>query len=301
MNQTTKLYLLLAFTILIWGNSFVAVDVAIRDGASPVLIAMARWTLASFIFGLYVMWKRPKSMQRSDYRGFVALAFIGVGVYYVFQYYGVKLAGPSVSSILVTLLCPIVIFLISYTRFGERVSLLQKIGLAVSTAGAYLVITNGTFSFISNRDELIGGVFGVVCAIFWALYTVGGKQILRRYDPVSSTAYISFLGTVMLVPFAIADVEIVGNFSFPPSFWIAALYLGILCTVLGYVFWFRALTGLSASATGVTLYFEPLVTVIFAWLILGQTLGWIAGLGGISVLAGVVLVSRGQHVGAGNR
>ncbi len=301
MKQTTKLYLLLAFTILIWGNSFVAVDVAIEDGASPILIAMARWAFASAIFGFYVVWKRPKSIQRSDLRGFVALAFIGVGVYYVFQYYGVQLAGPSVSAILVTLLCPIIIFILSYARFGERVSNVQKIGLGVSTTGAYLVITNGSFSFISNRDEVIGGVFGVICAVFWALYTIGGKQLLRRYDPVSSTAYISFLGTIMLVPFAIGDVKLAGKLAFPMSFWIAAVYLSVLCTVLGYVFWFRALTGLSASATGVTLYFEPLVTVIFAWLILGQTLGWFAALGGVLVLFGVLLISRGQQSGAGNR
>jgi len=79
---------------------------------------------------------------------------------------------------------------------------------------------------------------------------------------------------------------------FPTSFWIAALYLGIGCTVLGYVFWFKALTGLSASSTGATLYFEPVVTVIFAWILLGQGIGIVAGLGGILVMVGVVLISR---------
>jgi drug/metabolite transporter (DMT)-like permease len=96
----------------------------------------------------------------------------------------------------------------------------------------------------------------------------------------------------MLTPFAVAEAELTQPVVFPLSFFIAALYLGVLCTVIGYVFWFRALTGLTASSTGVTLYFEPVVTVIFSWIILGQGITWFAAMGGVLVLFGVILVSR---------
>ena len=292
MKPATKLYLFLAITILIWGNSFVIVDIAISDGAVPTVIAMGRWILATSVFGLFLLWKKPKGMDRTDVRKFLALAFIGVGVYYVFQYYGVKLAGPAVSAILVTLLCPIMIFLMSYMRLGERISAGQKLGLGVSVVGAYFVITDGTVEFISNWESLLGGLFGVICAVFWAVYTVEGKKLVKKYDPFVSTAYIAILGTLMLAPLAAVDAGLNQPIVFPLSFFVAILYLGVLCTVVGYVFWFRALTGLSASSTGASLFFEPLVTVIFAWIILGEGIGWVAGLGGILVVIGVVLVSR---------
>jgi drug/metabolite transporter (DMT)-like permease len=292
MTPSRKLYVILALTILIWGNSFVVVKVAIDDGASPTLIAMARFIVASSIFGGYLIWRRPKGIARSDIRKFLVLAFIGVGVYYIFQYYGVKFAGPSISSVLVTLLCPIMIFLISHFRLGERMNTGQKTGLMVSTAGSYLVITDGSLSFVSDWVALIGGVFGVVCALFWAIYTVEGKKIVKEYDPLVATAYLTLLGTVMLVPSAVADAYLYPPVVFPLSFFFAALYLGVLCTVIGYVFWFRALTGLTASSTGATLYFEPVITIIFAWIILGQGIGWLAAAGGVLVMVGVILVSR---------
>jgi drug/metabolite transporter (DMT)-like permease len=292
LNPTTRLYAFLALTIVIWGYSFVAVEAAIEDGSSPILIAMARWMIASSIFGAYLVVKRPPRPEKADMPRFLALAFIGVGVYYIFQYYGVKYAGPSISSILVTLLCPVVIFLVSYTRLGEQISLTQTAGLALSAVGGYFVITNGSLAFIHDWEGLIGGLFGVVCAVFWALYTIGGKQVIRKYDAFTSTAYLSLMGTAMLAPFAAADVLLARHLVFPLSFWIAALYLGVLCTVVGYVLWFKALTGLTASSTGVTLYFEPVVTVIAAWFVLGQTIGWITGLGGVLVMIGVLLVSR---------
>jgi len=293
MERRTVLYLALAVTILIWGNSFVLVKLAVDDGASPVMIAMARFIIASSIFGGYILWKRPSWPDKSDLKVFVFLAFIGIGVYYIFQYYGVKFAGPAISAILVTLLCPVIIFLLSRVRLGERISSQQKVGLGVAAAGSFLVITDGSLSIISNQTEILGGLFGVVCAVFWAVYTVEGKRIVTKYEPFTSTAFLALMGTVMLVPFAITESQLSGPTEFPLTYFVAAAYLGVLCTVIGYVMWFKALTGLSASTTGASLYFEPVVTVIFAYIILGQGIGWVAAVGGVLVLLGVVSITRG--------
>ena len=292
MNRQTYLYLFLGLTILIWGNSFVVVQIAINDGASPIMIAMARFLVASSIFGVYFVVKRPKLPDGPDIKMFVFLAFIGVGIYYVLQYYGVKLAGPAISSILVTLLCPIMIFSMSFFRLGERLNRIQKAGLLVSGIGSFFVITNGDLAFIENWEGLVGGAFGVGCAVLWAIYTVEGKRLVRKYEPFTATAYVSLMGTAMLAPVAVLDFAFLGPSKFPLTMLIAALYLGILCTAVGYVLWFKALTGLTASSTGATLYAEPVVTVVFAWMLLGSGIGWTAAIGGVLVLAGVLLVSR---------
>ncbi|MBN1678491.1 MAG: DMT family transporter [Candidatus Thermoplasmatota archaeon] len=292
MNPSTKLYVILALTILIWGNSFVVVQLAINDGATPIMIAMGRFLVASTIFGGYILFRRPKGIDRADLRLFLALAFVSIGVYYFFQYYGIHLAGPSITSILITLLCPIMIFMLSYFRLGERISAEQKLGLGISAAGSYLVITDGTTEFISDWESVLGGAFAVICAALWAYYTVEGKKVVKKYDPFVSTAYIALMGTAMLVPSAVAEVQLSGSVSMTLGYVAAVLYLGILCTVIGYVYWFRALTGLTASSTGATLFFEPVVTVVFAWIILGQGIGWVAAAGGVLVLVGVALVSR---------
>jgi drug/metabolite transporter (DMT)-like permease len=292
MNRTASLYILLAFTILIWGNSFIVVDIAIRDGSSPVLIGMGRLLLASGIFGMYVIRKRPKAPAGKDLWRFGYLAFVGIGVYYVLQYYGVKLAGPAITAILVTLLSPLMIFLMSFFKFNERLSTRQGMGVATAVIGAFLVITRGTLSFVSNWTNLLGGLFGAVCAILWALYTVGGKTVLKTHDALPSTAYLTLIGTLMMVPFAVVDAKLnhpVVTF----SFFVAVAYLGVLCTVVGHFLWFRVLGELTASSTGSFLFLEPVVTVAFAWIILGQWIGWTACFGGLLVLMGVALISRG--------
>lgn len=291
VDRKTFLYLVLAATITIWGCSFVIVDVAIREGSSPVMIAMARFMVASTIFGAYLLVRRPKGIARTDRRLFLAMAFIGIGVYYIFQYYGVKFAGASISSILVMLFCPVTIFALSAWKYKEKVTRAETLGLALSGIGCFLVITDGSFAFVSRLEVIVGGLFGIICAVFWGIYTVEGKKVVRTYDPMTSTAYITILGTFMVVPFAAADVHLTGQ-TFPLSFFFAAVYLGVLCTVVGYVFWFKALTGLDARTTGVVLYFEPVVTVVFAWIVLNEMIGWVSALGSVVTVIGVVIVSR---------
>ncbi len=291
MERKKLLYLMLAATIIIWGASFVLVDVAITEGSSPTMIAMARFIVASAIFVGYLILKKPKGLAKADRRVFLSLAFIGIGVYYIFQYYGIKFAGPSVSAIIVMLLCPVSIFAISAFKYKEKVTNGEKIGLALSGVGCFLVITDGSLAFASNLEVIIGGLFGVVCAVFWAIYTVAGSKVVKKYDPMTSTAYITILGTIMAAPFAAADMAITGQ-SFQPSFFLAALYLGVLCTVVGYVFWFKALTGLDARTTGSMLYFEPIVTILLAWVVLGEMIGPVSAVGSVITVIGVVILSR---------
>ncbi|MCU0859931.1 MAG: DMT family transporter [Thermoplasmata archaeon] len=291
MERRTFLYLMLAVTIVIWGASFVIVDIAIREGSSPSMMAMARFIVASSIFLGYLILRRPPRLAKVDRRKFLFLAFIGIGVYYTFQYYGVKLAGASISSIIVMLVCPVAIFAISAWKYKESVSHVQKLGLAVSGVGCFLVITNGSLAFASNKEVIVGGLLGVVSAVLWAVYTLEGRNVVKKYDPMTSTAYITILGTFMAVPFAAADATMTGQ-SFPLSFFLAALYLGVLCTVIGYVFWYTALTGLDARTTGSVLYFEPVVTVMVAWAVLGEMIGWVSAVGSFVTLIGVVILSR---------
>ncbi|MDH5508483.1 MAG: DMT family transporter, partial [Anaerolineae bacterium] len=74
--------------------------------------------------------------------------------------------------------------------------------------------------------------------------------------------------------------------------WLGIGFLGVFCTGLAYIFWYDALQAIPASRVGVFLYFEPLVTVVVAALLLGEILTAAAILGGAVILAGVWLVNR---------
>ncbi|OGO18925.1 MAG: hypothetical protein A2Z14_05215 [Chloroflexi bacterium RBG_16_48_8] len=75
----------------------------------------------------------------------------------------------------------------------------------------------------------------------------------------------------------------------------AILFLGIACSGLAYIFWYQALSVIDATQAGVFLYFEPIVTVLLAWPILGEKMSLGGIIGGMGILLRVWAVNRGWN------
>jgi drug/metabolite transporter (DMT)-like permease len=72
---------------------------------------------------------------------------------------------------------------------------------------------------------------------------------------------------------------------------LAVLYLGVFPGAIGYVTWAYALAHLSASRAASFLYLQPLLALGIAWVWLGELPAVTALLGGVLVLAGVMVVN----------
>jgi drug/metabolite transporter (DMT)-like permease len=82
----------------------------------------------------------------------------------------------------------------------------------------------------------------------------------------------------------------IGNLT--PAGWIGVAFLGIFCSSLAYIAWYDALKVLTTAETGVFLYIEPLVAVVVAFFILGETITSASLIGGAIIIFGVWLVNR---------
>jgi drug/metabolite transporter (DMT)-like permease len=71
---------------------------------------------------------------------------------------------------------------------------------------------------------------------------------------------------------------------------VAILFLGVGCSALGYLFWYAALERIDASQVAAFLYIEPLITVVAAVALLGESVALSTLIGGFMVLAGVLIV-----------
>jgi len=68
--------------------------------------------------------------------------------------------------------------------------------------------------------------------------------------------------------------------------------LGVACSGLGYLYWYRALERVEASRVAALLYLEPLVTLGAAVVLLAEPVGLVTVAGGALVVGGVALVQR---------
>lgn len=274
--------------IAIWAGTFVATKLLLTE-VPPALSALYRYMVASVIL-VALNWGRLEKVERGDWPQLVFLSLFGVTFYYLLQHYGIMYTNATDAAILVSL-SPIFMGLISWALLGEPLRPAAVAGLALATVGSALVITKGEYDFL-QAGSLGGNLLILLTAVSWAVYSVYGKKLLGRYTVNTLITYTTVIGTVSLLPFTAGELAEGRSFSLTWLGWANLLYLGGLASVYGYMAWYRALTRLPSLTVGSYLYFRPLLTGIFAALLLQEAVGFFEIAGGCLIVAGTYLAAR---------
>lgn len=293
--------LLMVILIIFWGGSFVVVKIALREGLTPISIATFRFLIAGGLFFVILIFNKNRErdyrllVEKKDFPTMLFLALTGATFFFTAQYTGVQLAGASIAAILVCLLSPIFIAVLSAKIFKEHLIKRQIFGIGVAAVGAFIVITGGTLSFSGNRDFFLGSSILLSTPVLWATYSLLGKKIMDRYDPFLVVAYVTILGGLCLIPLSLAENSLNQIFTMSLYGWLAVLFLSFTCSLLGYYIWFYVLRQVGAAVTSSFLFAEPLVTVLFAVMFVGEKLSLSILVGGLLIFIGVYLVTRGKR------
>lgn len=288
---------LMLVLIVFWGSSFVVVKVTLGNGLTPVAIATYRFLAAGGFFLIALLSKRSLNssyrvvVEKKDTPVFLVLALTGITLFFVVQYTGIQMAGPSIAAILVCLLSPILITVLSARMFKEYLTTKQILGIVIAIPGTLSVISAGIFSVQASSQLLIGSMILLLTPILWSIYTLLGKKIMEKYDAFLVVAYTNLLGGLLLVPFSLADSSFYRILTLGINEWSAILYLSLTCSLLGYYLWFYVL-GKAGAAASSFLFAEPLVTLLFAVRFTGETLNPYILVGGLLIFVGVYFVTR---------
>jgi drug/metabolite transporter (DMT)-like permease len=187
-------------------------------------------------------------------------------------------------------LCPIWSALLSAIVLRERFGGWKIVGLIAGFSGALLVVTGGDFSpRVFGRPSTTGDLMILVSTFNWAIYSVIGHKTIRRIGPRLATSGAMLFGSLMLLPFFVANRAWRELPNLSTIGWSSVLFLGIGCSALGYLFWYGALEHIEVSRVAALLYAEPLVTFAAAVLLLGERVSGVIIAGGVIVLVGVVI------------
>ncbi|MBP7147727.1 MAG: DMT family transporter [Acidobacteria bacterium] len=276
-----------------WGGSFVAVKVALRELSPPGVVA-ARAALGCALVGLAGLARARRSpardARRSDALILVLLGVLGIPVHLGLQAWALTQTSAVHSGWLVAL-NPVFVVLLSVSLFGERLSPTKALGTLVGFAGAFVVITGGRawdMALPATRGDLVM----LASTLNWAAYTVIARRLMLRRDPLEVTSRALAVGAAVAVAGYLVQAPPAEFLRASPPTWAALAYLGLGCTGAGYLFWAAALRRVEAGTLSTLHYPQPLVTALAAALLLGEPWGLAATAGGVLALAGVVLVQR---------
>jgi drug/metabolite transporter (DMT)-like permease len=276
--------------IVLWGISFVATKAALRE-VSPVTLIFTRFALGTTLLFMVLMLRRESPIPpRSAWPMLAVMGFVGIFIHQMIQVHGLVLTTAVRSGWLIGL-TPIWSAVLATIFLGENFGPRKLLGLFLGTLGALLVITRGQLSStVLALPSTRGDLLIVASTVNWAIYTILGRDTLRRVGSTRAIATSMLVGWAMLIPFFVSAAGWQEYSRLSATSVAAILFLGIGCSGLGYWFWYAALERIDASQVAAFLYMEPLVTLLAAVLLLGETVALSTVVGGLLVLAGVVTI-----------
>ena len=274
-------YVELVSTSIIWGVTYVLLKYALSY-LDPQQIAFSRF-LVSSVFFIPLIFVIRERYSRREIVMLLILALTGVLLYQLLFIWGESGLTAGNASFIVSLE-PIFIAILGVMIKEDKLTSRRLTGLIVATIGLIVLLRPTSIT----GDELLSAVLVLLSALSWGIFTVAGKGLLSKHNPMNVTAFVSVFGAIMLFPFAFSGLQ--GLFSIRnPYLILSLLFMGFFATFLGYYLWFDGLKKVSPIRAGTTLYITPFVTVITASYIISEPIEFITLLGGALIIIGLII------------
>jgi drug/metabolite transporter (DMT)-like permease len=280
--------------VLVWGLNFPALKHVMTE-IDPLAASFIRGVMATALLGGILLarrrWRWPEA---SDWGGLLTVGLLGVTLNQVLYSWGLHLTSASHSGLIFTL-TPLVVFAIGHVRGTVTVDRLDVVGLALGLAGALLILVGSlasTRAGTSGGPSVAGDLLTVGAAATWAVWTIMAAPILQRAGTFLGTVWITGVGTAGLLPLALPGLVHQTWSRVSGTTLLLLLFAAFVAGALGSLLWYAGVRRLGPARTAIYANLESFFAVVAAAVILGERIEWPAIVGGLGVVAGVLLTRR---------
>jgi drug/metabolite transporter (DMT)-like permease len=243
-------------------------------------------TFILLLLFFFITDRRKFVIHRSDLWRFGLLGVIGISVTNYTYYFTVKESSVA-AAILVQYTAPVWVVLYSVFVIKEdKLDRITIISLVLALVGCYFTITAGSMQSLGLKGWAI--ITGPASAFTFAYQIVGMKQLLKRYSVWTVLIYVFGFSAVFWLcintPWQIAAKH------YTLGDWGILWLFAIISILIPQTAFASGLKLLHASTVGIISILEPVIAIMAAFLVLGESISVIQSFGGLMVLAAIGLL-----------
>lgn len=262
-------YLLLILANLFWAGNWV-VGRAIRGDIPPLALSFWRWAIALL---LILPLARPHLARdwpqlRSRGRWLLLFGFLGTAYYNAFGYLGLQHTTVT-NGLLLNSFIPIVIVVLGWLFLGKRLRPIEMLGVVASLLGVIAIVARGEPARLAGLHLNVGDVWILISVVAWAVYTL---MLPHRptVHPMSFLAAIAALGLLELLPAYLWEIASGRSMALSVPTALGIAYTGIFASLLGFIFWNRAVAEVGPAKSGLFMHLMPAFGILLSMIFLDE-------------------------------
>lgn len=288
-------YLLLVMASFFWSGNYI-VGRLVHEKIPPIGLSFWRWLFASiiifFIAKSYLIqdWEKIKKNLPLLF----LLSFLSVSTFSSLIYCGLQWT-ISINAFLLQSVMPVLIILMSFFIFREKIHFVQAAGVFLSLSGVLTIIIQGDWQVLQSMSVNQGDLLIFIAVVFYALYSVMLRKISSLHL-LSFAAAIFIIGTLTILPAYIWETIYIRpmSFSLPAAFAIG--YVAIFPSVIAYLSYNRGVELVGANRAGMFIHLMPVFGSIMAVLFLDEWFEWFHFAGISLIIGGILLATRKSNL-----
>lgn len=275
--------------VAVWGTTFVSSKILLAHGLFPDEIFFLRFVQAYLLLAC-LSHRRWLAQTWRDELLFLGLGLFGGSLYFLAENTALVYSTAANVSILVGASPMLTALLVGAVYRSERLNAVQSFGSVVSFVGMSLIVLNGQLMLHLNP---LGDILALAAAGTWAFYSLLIRPVGNRYSTIFITRKVFFYGLLSIVPVLlwsghtpdwhkVADPVVLGNL----------LFLGLVASTGCYLLWNAVLKRIGIVRATNYIYLQSLVAISAAAIVLHERITWMAILGTVVLIAGLVMVQK---------
>lgn len=260
------------------------------DAISMLALRML-FSLPFYIVTAWMLARRPGNVKLTA-RQWVSLLILGLMGYYLsslLDFMGLAYISAGLER-LILFLYPTFALLIGAVAFRRKVTRFQWTALLIAYVGM-LVAFMGDVQQEWNPSVVTGCLLILACAVTYAIYIVGGGELIPKIGSVKFTAYALMVAALgIFIQYFVQHGTEVRHFT-GHTYWLC-FQMAIVSTVIPTFLTSEGIRKIGSGNTAIVTSIGPVATIVQAYIFLDEPITWPQLAGTALVLAGVLLIGK---------
>jgi drug/metabolite transporter (DMT)-like permease len=219
------------------------------------------------------------------------VSLTGVALFNTFVYVGAHYTSATNLALIGTTSSPVIAITLAAIFLKEQISWLRLAGLLFCICGVLFLLSKGNFQHLRTLTFSTGDLWVLVAALCFAIYNTLVKKKPASISPISFLFVIFLLGTLLLFPFYIWEINATAPVIWNKDLVLEILYLSLGASVICFLIWNIAIYKIGAGRTVLFGNLIPIFSSLEAYLLLHEKFTWVHGISMILVFTGILLAN----------